>query len=404
VRVEREHMTLVAPPTTDAPPPDAEVLFKEAKRRRRRLRVGWAVTSVLIIIAVVVGASLLLRQSKTPLRTSIVSATDVVSSRAPRAIVGWTSDFRLVVISTETGRVERTLASDVAILAPGLPNVSVSPNGTVFFESSEPTTSNDDVNGGDQIFAVPVTGGSVRQVTAGSDPQISPNGHLLAFISPDPAGQSGEAPYLVPPVGVDIATLSAQGTIASVRTLAPGPLQLNQGLSDLSWSGNSQYLSFDLLNPTTNVTTSWTVAGDAGSLGTAEQIHLRGAGVTWNGFWGQYGAVGLGIRTSASGSQQVVTINPSTGRVTARLFSVPAAICTTASAAGSKVCSSDFSNLVIGDNAGTSVLVAGAIPFVDGAPTTSGKTYLYRWSVGDRSPVKLTQQVLVAAWGPSASR
>ena len=110
---------------------------------------------------------------------------------------------------------------------------------------------------------MPITGGQVRDIAAGSDPQISPNGRFLAFISPDPSGQAGEAPYLVPPVGIDIATLSPEGAIASVRTLSPDPAQLNQGASDLSWSSDSSQLSFDLLNPTTNVTTSWTISTSA---------------------------------------------------------------------------------------------------------------------------------------------
>jgi hypothetical protein len=331
-----------------------------------------------------------------------------LSTGTPREIVGWTSSHKVVVVSTATGRVVRTLASNVAIFAPGLPNVSVAPGGTVYFESAEPTTSNEAIDTGDQIFSVPITGGAARDIAAGSDPQVSPNGRFLAFISPDPAGPAGEAPYLVPPVGIDIATLSSAGTITQVLTLSPGPAQLNQGASDLSWSNDSDQLSFDLLNPSTNVTTSWTaaVAGtDSGSdsLAAARQIHLRDAGLTWNGYWGrtQRGAArGLGVLTSASGRQEVVTINPSTGRVVDRLFAAPADVCTATFPSEAGGCNSDFSNQVIGDSTGSSVLVSGAIPFVDGTPTTSGKALLYRWSVGAPAPVRLTPQVLVATWGP----
>jgi hypothetical protein len=103
--------------------------------------------------------------------------------------------------------------------------------------------------------------------------------------------------------------------------------------------------------------------------------------------------------TSASGHQEVVSINPATGRPVDRLFAIPADICTATAPADSDGCSSDFSNAVIGDRAATSILVGGAIPLVEGAPTTSGKAFLYRWSVGERFAVRLTPQVLVATWG-----
>ena len=42
--------------------------------------------------------------------------------------------------------------------------------------------------------------------------------------------------------------------------------------------------------------------------------------------------------------------------------------------------------------------MAGATPLVDGSPTTSGQTFLYRWSVGDRSATRVANQILVASW------
>jgi hypothetical protein len=326
-----------------------------------------------------------------------------LASAMPADIVGWTSTFKLVVVSTHSGSVRRTLASHVSIFAPGLPIVSVAPDGTVFFESATPSPENPNVDQGDQILSVPINGGPIRNLGAGSDPQVSPDGKYLAFIGPEPAGIAGEAPYLVPPVGIDIASLSA-GTIGPIRTLAPGPAQLNQGASDLSWSSDSRHLSLDLLNPETNVTTSWTIDARAlpASLAAATQIPLHLAGLTWNGYWGQRkgGAnVGLGVLSSRSGGQEVVTINPSTGGVTGRLFRVPAEVCTT-TVEPPGGCSSDFTNSVVGDSGGDNVLVAGAIPLVEGSPTTSGRAYLYRWSVGDRAPIRVADQILVATWGP----
>jgi hypothetical protein len=313
----------------------------------------------------------------------------------------------VVVVSTDTGRVVRTLASNVSVLAPGVPIVSVAPDGTVFFESATPSPENTDVDQGDQIFSVAITGGPIRDLGAGSDPEVSPNGKFLAFISPDPAGLSGEAPYLVPPVGIDIARLSS-GSIGAIRTLAPGPAQINEGASDLSWSSDSQQLSFDLLNPTTNVTTSWTLnTSESTSLAAATRIPLHASSLRWSGYWGKNRSgsnVGLGVSFTGSGHQEVVTINPSTGHVIERLFSVPAEVCTASPPADSNGCDSLFSNEVVGDSAGVNVLVAGAVPLVEGSPTTSGAVWLYRWKAGDRTSTKVAARIDVASWGPSSSR
>jgi hypothetical protein len=166
---------------------------------------------------------------------------------------------------------------------------------------------------------------------------------------------------------------------------------------------DSKDLSLDLLNPSTETTTSWTIpVAGSDSLAAARQIPLRGTGLTWNGYWGttrQGAPLGLGVLTSVSGHQEVVSINPATGRPVTRLFAIPADICTATVPADSDGCTSDFSNAVIGDSTATSVLVGGAIPLVQGAPTTSGKAFLYRWSVGERVAVRLAPQVLVATWG-----
>jgi hypothetical protein len=396
-------MTLVTPRPTNVPPVDAEALFKEARRRRRQRRMAWLLAIVLVTTAVVVVVSQAGPSKTTPRRGAHAPLPSVPVSMAG-SIVGWTSASNVVVLSSATGQILLTLASNVSIFAPGLPNLSVAPDGTVYFESAEPAPYNRELAPGDQILAAPIAGGQVSDITAGSDPQVSPDGRFLAFISPDPSGQAGEAPYLVPPVGIDIATLGARGTISSVRALSPGPAQLNQGASDLAWSSDSSQLSFDLLNPTTNATTSWTISSNATltSLASARRIPLHQPGLTWNGFWGATrngSPLGLGVLTSTSGGQEVVTVDPATGRVVNRLFSIPAAICTAPPNAGSLECSSDFSNEVIGDSAGTSVLVAGATPLIDGSPTTSGQTFLYRWSVGDRSPRRVASQILVASWG-----
>lgn len=356
--------------------------------------MGWALLAVVLVAAVTVTAAALVPSGRRPSATFQQPGTPrEIAPATPGEIVGWTSSDNLVVMSTKTGAVLRTLATDVDIFAPGIPNVSIAPDGTVFFESATPSLGNNE-SGGDELFSVPISGGPVRDLGPGSDPQVSPDGRALAFISPDPEGGAGEAPYLVPPVGINVAALSS-GSIGSVRTLAPGPEQLNQGVSDLSWSSDSLHLSFDLLNPATNATTAWTLAtGDASSLAAATRMPLA-PGLSWNGYWGDAhgGAdVGLGVLHASSGADEIVSIDPRSGRTIHRLFRVPGALFP------------DFSKSVIGDSAGSNVLVAGVTPVVGGTPTTSGTTYLYRWKLGYRHPVRVADNVLVVSWAPIRSR
>jgi hypothetical protein len=399
-------LTLVEPDRRQVPSRAVEALFEEA-RRRRRIRRSLALLLVVVVAGTATVSWREVSSKGAAGRLAENNPTDKPFVRIPGEIVAWTGGS-VVVLSTSTGDVIRILASGVSVDAPGFSNVSVSPGGTAFFDSAAEAPYNKDLApGGDQIFSVPITGGPVRDIAAGSDPEVSPNGRLLAFIAADPQDPTGEAPYLVPPVGIDIATLSS-GSVREVRTLAPGPAQLDQGASSLSWSADSNRLSYELLNPATASTTSWTVPVDSAttSLAASSQVNLHQRGLSWNGYWvGAPGGrtLGLGVLGSYPGRQEVVTIDPLTGRVAARLLEVPAVVCTGSDSRGSGGCFSDFSDPVIGDGAGDAVLVAGAVPVVDvvehrGVPESA--TGLYVWKQGDQAPVLLAGQVLVAAWGP----
>jgi hypothetical protein len=145
-------------------------------------------------------------------------------------------------------------------------------------------------------------------------------------------------------------------------------------------------------------------------MSSAEQIPLHRAGLVWLGYSKTSSsgkALGVGVLTFAStgpglaDAQAVVAINPSSGRVVDRYFSLPAAVCTAYPAPAN--CVSDFSNALSVDSVGSSLLVAGAIPIVVGGwLSTSGKAYLYRWSTGSSRPVKLKEGVLSATWGPAS--
>jgi hypothetical protein len=340
------------------------------------------------------------RSRQSSLRASLPTGT-------PAEIVAWTSSDHVVVISTRTGAVVRTLASDVAVFEPGVPDLSVSPQGVVFFNSAPIVGVSPPDAQGDQIFSVPITGGPVREVAAGFFPQVSPNGKLLAYVA---SSGVGEAPYMLPNGGITIATLAGDN-ISNVQTMHPDATQTDQGASNLSWSQDSQSLSFALLDGATDATTSWRIAlaRANGSLASAQEIPFR-PGVSWSGYWkvpkdGEQ--VGIGVLTSPpvdspstlAGSQAIVTIDPSTGKAIKHLFTIKgAAVCSTSVPSD---CWADFVNPLTLDAAGTSVLVGGAIPLAFGSVSTSGASYLYRWSTGDSKLVRLTPGVQVATWGPS---
>jgi hypothetical protein len=225
---------------SDSPVSDIEVLFKEAKVRQRRRRLGW----LIVVICVAAAATLVItrhtgnqastqRSRQSSLRASLPAGT-------PDEIVAWTSNHHVVVISTRSGAILRTLASDVAVFEPGLPDLSVSPQGEVFFNSAPIAGVSQPGAQGDQIFSVPITGGPLREVGAGFFPQVSPNGRFLAYVA---SNGVGEAPYMLPSGGITIATLAGDN-VSSVQTLHPDARQTGQGASDLSWSPHSDRLSF----------------------------------------------------------------------------------------------------------------------------------------------------------------
>jgi hypothetical protein len=386
-------------------PQGAQALIEEARRnrRRRRRRAATLMLAVVLALAAIAVVTTQLVANGGTARSRPDGATDALRTGAPPDVVGW-AGADIVVISTRTGAVVRTLASQVVVSAPGFPDIAVAPDGTVFFDSAGLTTFDTGAwGGGDQIFAVPLTGGPITHVAAGFDPALSPDGHTLAFVSSDPLG---EAPYLAAGVGLDIAEVHGS-RVTHVRTLAPGPRQLNRGLSQLSWSPDSRSLSFDLLDGSTSVTTFWTLAltPHTASLTAAREIPITRPGLTWNGYLGngRHGqAVGVGVLTTAGGSQHVVTLSPATGRVIATLFGVPGALCVPVTSSVEPQCAYPFSDPVSGDPSGRDVLVAGVVPVRGATPTPSGMAALYRWSVGDRTPVKLTPQVLRATWGPAS--
>ena len=170
-----------------------------------------------------------LRGAAQPTRTR---SPRIVQARAPKEIVGWTSNRDLEVVSTTTGAVERTLASNVALFAPGVPTLSVSPGGVVFFDWIPMVGISPPDAQGDQIYSVSIVGGPVHEVSPGYDPAISPDGRTLAFVA---SNGVGEAPYQLANGGIELAQLNGS-EITGVRTLHPSGTMVGAGFSNLSWS------------------------------------------------------------------------------------------------------------------------------------------------------------------------
>jgi hypothetical protein len=128
----------------------AEALFKEARRRRRRRQLGWLAVCLLAVVAATVSFSQF-GSHRAGHNPQLSSSKRTPLAATPKEIVGWMGD-RLVAIDTNSGNIVRTLASNVSVFAPGLPSVSVSPGGQVFFDSTPLATIDDDRNSGDLIL------------------------------------------------------------------------------------------------------------------------------------------------------------------------------------------------------------------------------------------------------------
>lgn len=197
-------MTLVQPRPHTRPKslPDNEALFREARQRRRRRRLVWSLAAALVVVVGLTLASILgSRRSPSPSLGHTPSGQEVGASAPPSTIVAWTADERIAVLSTRTGRIERTLATHVSVFAPGDPTVTVAPDGTVFFDSAQASNALSRAAVGDQILSVSIKGGPIRDVGPGSDPQVSPDGHTLAYISGAPPGAAGKRPTSCHPSG-----------------------------------------------------------------------------------------------------------------------------------------------------------------------------------------------------------
>ena len=366
-------------------PATSQALFEEARRlRRRRNRRWWAVAvSVGLIVAVTVAILVHTGSSPRPGPTAVQKdqTTGIPAAAIPAEMVVW-KDFRIDVISSKTGALIRTLATDVA-LNRGTPQPTVSPIGTVYFDNAH------DVNinvPNEQILSVPLAGGPVSVVAEGHDPVVSPNGRFLAYL-----------------IYADYSSNGREGIV--VRDLLTGMTKTWQysntghSVSAPSWSPDSESLSFTAVTPTPDKRSetlgAWVlkVSTPSGSLDVARKIPLP-PGMVWAGYLDTAEGIGVSQRwgpTRRNWTFALSVVDVGTGRVITRLPSVPGQL-------GVGNTSDGAEGMVQIDPSGQHLALV---------EVGSGNGTLYRWTIGSvpnhisAHPIQVATGVFGAAWVPT---
>ena len=354
--------------------PGAEALIEEARRRRRRRwrrrAIAGSGLGMLLGAGVIAGVSLSGGTGPQPGGGGPLSAG--APAAMPARIVVWTSTFRIEVLSSGTGRVIRTLATDVALYR-GLPTLAVSAAGVVFFDDAR--------RGSEWVRSVRLAGGPVTTIAAGTSPAISPDGRLLAFVTG--TGQACSRPCPAKPESIAVRDLAAgtQKTWAFTSTLPD--------ISSLSWSPGGRYLAFagttETKNGTVLVRTAQVLDTRAGgTLDQARPIPL-GWAVAWAGYLTANTGVAVtvgpdGVIPTAPGLVEVAVRN---GRIIRRLISLPP------HGLGTDNALDGAEHTIAADRAGRFILISGA---------GTGTGEIFRWTARMPRPVRITSGALVAVW------
>jgi Tol biopolymer transport system component len=294
------------------------------------------------------------------------------ASSASGEIVAETTRANLVVLSARTGRVVRTLVTDVGVGAP----FSVSPDGsTLFFgQPSAPAYSCP----GREVAAVPISGGTPQVVaSAATQPAVSPDGHHLAYLSY--LGPNGCTP---PPQKLVIVPLSRRTMTASQWTVPQG----GQSLAQLSWAPDSRHLAYVLYDV------------NSGSYPRVLDTQVPGASLAgapypqsdatgWYGYLGDTGEF-LGLYQPGPDQQhspEVVALDPSTGAIRRRLVTLDGLTGVDA---------------LTSDPTGRHLLVVATRP--GASPSQSQNLGLYQWNEGERHVTLVATGILAATWIPTS--
>jgi len=364
--------------------PTTQALFEEARRLRRRRNRRWAVLAVSVGLAVAVTIVTLVHTVHSAGPTLSVghedSATRTPTAAVPAEIVVW-KEFRIELISSKTGRLIRTLATDVG-LNRGTPHPTVSPSGTVYFDDANDVTI---TAPSEQILSVPLLGGPATHVADGRHPVVSPNGRFLAYVT--------YVDYTNGREGIAVRDLLT-GAMKTWRYANTGP-----DISALSWSPDSESLSFSAITPTpdnrTETLGTWAlgVSSSPGSLDAARKIPLP-PGMAWAGYLKPDEGIAVFQHPGLTGqmtSIELRVVDAGTGRIIARLPSVRGLLGVDNSLDGSE-------GTIQIDPSGQHLALV---------EVGSGEGTLYRWTIGSvpnhisAGPIQITTGVFGAAWVPA---
>jgi hypothetical protein len=371
-------MALAAPPRTAKVDTAAQALFEEARRRRQRRHRCWGASLLMVVLLTSIISSLWPGGGASPrsgqrLATSAVPA----NSPTPAEMVVWTTNFRIEVISAVSGHVIRTLATNVALYR-YMPHPTVSPSGTVFFDNAHY------MNGrpSEQVLSVPLSGGPVTVIGAGHYPVVSPNGLLLAYLAFTDVTGAAEA--------IVVRNLRT-GVTSTWRYSGAGP-----DISQLSWAPDSTALSFTTTTTTaagrgTTILAAVTLdLSDPGrSLEGARRIPLP-AGLAWAGYVNATEGIGVRQRPGSAadtGWTGPAIVDVATGRIVRGWPEMPGLL-------GVWNVHDGLEGTVQVDPSGRHLALA---------EVGSGRGSLWRWTIGSRSPARITTGVGTAAWVPVAA-
>lgn len=341
---------------------------------RRSRWPAWAWLGVVVVLAFVLALGIRVLPYSKP--SGGPASNPTRETTMPKELVVWTSSFHVEVISSTSGRVIRILAGDVGLYR-GTPNLTVSPTGTVYFDQAET------VNGlpTEQIVKVPLSGGPITEVAEGHDPVLSPNGHLLAYLTYTDLSNA--------PEGIAVRDLLS-GTTRRWKYSSTLP-----DIGQLTWAPDSRSLSFTTTTPSVQkgplILSTWVLDVESTnySLEDARRIPLQ-SGVAWVGFLN--GSAGIGVvqhrgLTSQGGWFEIMQVDVRTGRIVRRLADFP----------GSLAVDNAY------DGAEQTLQLDPSRRDLAIAKVGSGHGSLYHWTIGGGPIVRIATGVVTAAWVPQST-
>ena len=379
----------------------AQALFEEARRRRRRRHL-WG-TIIVLLGVLLVTVTVLSFGDGTPSgpsssfhRVQRPHPVGTADAGMPPAMVVWAQLSRttmaIQVVSSRTGRVTRTLATDDGLFN-STPQPTVSADGTVFYDDSVPGSSTPGPGSPppiERVMAVPLAGGPVTFVAPGHDPVVSPNGQDLAYLT---FTQVSDAPEAI--VVRDLLT----GASSTWTYSTSGP-----DIRRLSWFPDSTHLAFSTENL---VAGKWhlstrviDVLGGDQRLEDARTIPLPRcpAGPSWAfgtdhtmafaGLLNEDRGIGVCRHVDITGTEQSTqpfVIDVRTGREVSKLPAIHG---------------------LIGDGPGGGFQIDPSGRYLAYVGPGLGAGGLYRWALKDRGrasrPVLVRQQVGSVGWVPAS--